>query len=130
MSYLFLLIQHLLPQHGLSRLSGKLAESSWIKNLLIRAFIKRYRVDMSEALINEPTKFKNFNAFFTRELKPDIRPIAQDSDAIVCPADGTVSQLGSIDNNQLLQAKGRFYSLEDLLGGDGKAATLFRGGKR
>lgn len=128
MSYLFLLMQHLLPQRGLSRVAGKLAESAWIKNLFIKAFIKRYRVDMSEALIDEPTKFKNFNAFFTRELKPDTRPIAQDSDAIVCPADGTISQLGRINNNQLLQAKGHFYSLEDLLGGDSKAAKLFLDG--
>lgn len=128
MSYLFLLMQHLLPQRGLSRVAGKLAESAWIKNLLINAFIKRYRVDMSEAKIDEPTKFKNFNAFFTRELKPDTRPIAQDSDAIVCPADGTISQLGRINNNQLLQAKGHFYSLEDLLGGDSKAAKLFLDG--
>jgi phosphatidylserine decarboxylase len=107
---------------------GKLAQQRWPKKLLINAFIRRYRVDMSESLIAEHGDFKNFNAFFTRELKPGARPIAADSGAIVCPADGAVSQAGKLADNRLLQAKARFYSVRDLLGGDSRLAEMFRDG--
>ena len=128
MSHLSVLMQYLLPQHALSRLVSILAESRLCKNLFINAFIKRYRVDLSEALIHEVTEFKNFNAFFTRELKADARPIEDDADAIICPADGAISQLGSIRDNQLLQAKGCYYTLTNLLGGDSAMASLFEAG--
>jgi phosphatidylserine decarboxylase len=128
MSGFFILLQYLLPQHLLSRIVGKFAESKRLKNPLIRLFIKRYKVDLSQAVIQDINAFENFNAFFTRELKPDARPLAKNANAIVCPADGTLSQLGNIKENQLLQAKGRHYSCEDLLGGDLKMAELFRGG--
>jgi len=128
MSHLFVLMQQLLPQHLLSRLAGKFAAGTFAKNLLIRAFIKRYRVDLSEAVIQDPGKFENFNAFFTRELQAGARPIAQEPDAIVCPGDGAISQLGAIDDDRLLQAKGRQFSLLDLLGGDSQMADLFKSG--
>lgn len=128
MSRLFIFFQHLLPQHLLSRLAGKLAESKLLKKPLIRTFIKRYKVDLSQAVIQDIDKFKNFNAFFTRELLADARPLANIQGAIVCPADGAVSQIGNISENKLLQAKGRYYSCEDLLGGDKKIAALFQEG--
>lgn len=128
MSYLFVLLQYLLPQQLISRLVAKLAQGKFFKNQLIHAFVKHYRVDLSESRIEDISQFENFNAFFTRELKPKLRPLASDTDAILCPADGAISQLGSISNNNLLQAKGRFFSLQALLGGDAQLATLFQEG--
>ena len=128
MSRLFIALQYLLPQHFLSRVVAKFAESKGFKKIFIRTFIRRYRVDLSEALIQEPDEFENFNAFFTRELRAGARPLAKDIGAVVCPADGAVSQLWPIVNNKLLQAKGRDYSVVDLLGGDAEMATLFQDG--
>ncbi|PCJ27783.1 MAG: phosphatidylserine decarboxylase [SAR86 cluster bacterium] len=128
MSRLFVALQYLIPQHFLSRIVGKIAESALFKKPFIRIFIKRYKVDLSEAIIQDPDAFKNFNAFFTRELKANARPLEDQPGAIICPADGAVSQLGSITQNQLLQAKGRHYNLDDLLGGDEELATLFHEG--
>ena len=128
MSYLFVLLQYLLPQHLISHLVGKLAEGRPLKNQLIRLFIKRYKVDLAEYRIQNITQFKNFNAFFTRELKPEARPVASNHDGVLCPADGAISQLGLISNNNLIQAKGRFFSIEALLGGDSRMATLFQEG--
>ncbi len=125
---LFIIFQYLLPQHLLSRLVGKLAESKLLKKLLINIFIRRFRVDLSQASIQDIDKFTNFNDFFTRELLPDARPLAKDLAAIVCPADGTISQMGHITADKLVQAKGRCYSCEDLLGGDKQMAGLFREG--
>ena len=128
MSNLLTLIHYLLPHHLLSRCVGFLAESSLLKNFLIRNFIRRYKVDMNEAVISDPLEYPNFNSFFTRELKAGARPIASDEDSIVSPADGTISALGLINDEQILQAKGRDYSVTDLLGGDQKLADEFRNG--
>ena len=124
----FVLLQYLLPQHALSRFVALFAEGSFLKNALIKTFIRRYKVDLSEALISDPAEFASFNAFFTRELKPGARPIEDAGDSFVCPADGTISQLGNISNDQLLQAKGRHYSVVDLLGGDTELAEQFLDG--
>jgi phosphatidylserine decarboxylase len=129
MTRLFILFQYLLPHHLLSRGVGVLAQNHLLRKLFIRAFIKRYKVDLSQAKIQEVDKFENFNAFFTRELQSNARPLAIVQGAIVCPADGTVSQLGNITDGNLLQAKGRHYSCKSLLAGDAQMAELFRSGK-
>ena len=129
MTRLFILFQYLLPHHLLSRGVGVLAQNHLLRKLFIRAFIKRYKVDLSQAKIQEVDKFENFNAFFTRELQSNARPLANVQGAIVCPADGTVSQLGNITDGNLLQAKGRHYSCKSLLAGDAQMAELFRSGK-
>ena len=128
---LFVLIQYLLPQHGLSRLAGRLAQSTqpWLKNSLIKAFIRRYGVDMSEAEQTNPTAYACFNDFFTRALKPGARPIDPSPDSLVCPADGSVSQLGEINQGRIFQAKGQFYSCLELLGGDTNLAQTFAHGQ-
>ena len=84
---------------------------------------------MDEAVIEEPTRYPSFNAFFTRALKPDVRPIHPDPMRIVCPADGAVSQLGVIDHGRVFQAKGHSYSLTTLLGGDSTVAEPFINGR-
>lgn len=129
-SKLFSWLQYLIPQHFLSRLTGRLADCriGWIKNQLIKAFIKRFNVDMSEALQEDPTAFSSFNDFFTRELKPDAREILADPTQLVSPADGAISELGELQHGQLMQAKGINYSLTRLLGGDLEKAQPFMGG--
>ncbi len=126
-SRLFSLIQYPLPHHLLSRLVGFLAECRlvWLKDALIRTFIKVFKVDMCEAAEPDPTAYATFNDFFTRELKPEARPLGE---GLLSPADGTLSQFGAIEADRLLQAKGRRFSMADLLGGDEKAARRYRGG--
>lgn len=127
---LFILVQHLLPQHLLSRCAGKLADCKLtaIKNPFIRWFVSRYQVDMSQAEETEPTAYPSFNAFFTRALKQDARPLPFDDTLIVSPADGTISQLGAVEEGRLLQAKGRDFCVKTLLGGDLALAEEFQGG--
>ena len=114
----FVILQHLLPQHLLSRIIGTLAglEIRWIKNLAINTFIKKYGVNMQEAESADTDTYRSFNHFFTRTLKPGARQVTGHD--IICPCDGTVSELGDIVSNQLLQAKGISYSLEQLLATD------------
>lgn len=127
---LFILFQLLVPQHLLSRLVGQLADcrTPWIKNRFISWFQRQYQINMQEAAEENPLAYPNFNAFFTRALKPDARPIDQDPDTLVSPADGAISQLGRIEYGRIFQAKGRNYSLTTLLGGDTARAEPFING--
>lgn len=127
----FIALQRLTPQHLLSRLAGTLAnsENPLIKNTFIRWFVKRYQVDMSLALEENPTAYPNFNAFFTRALKPTARPLDPAADSIVCPADGVISQLGQIVDGRVLQAKGQDFSVLELLGGQTERAEQYRYGQ-
>src|SRR5262249_32397795 len=113
------------PQHTLTQLAGKFADSTNIrlKNFLIDQFIRTYKVDMSQAEVSNPHDFSTFNDFFTRKLKPELRPIAKDP-AVASPVDGCVSQTTTINDTQLLQAKGFYYDLRTLLGND-ECATQF-----
>ncbi|WP_240956931.1 archaetidylserine decarboxylase [Pseudopontixanthobacter vadosimaris] len=125
----FIWLQHALPHHGLSRFAGRFAasENPWIKDLLIRRFILAYNVDMGEA--ERPERdYRSFNDFFTRTLKAGARPIADASRHVVSPADGAISQLGRITGGRIVQAKGRDYSVRELLGGDADLARRFEGG--
>jgi phosphatidylserine decarboxylase len=126
---LFIWLQYVLPQHRISRwvLAATRVRAPWFKNLLTRAFLKGFAVDMSEALESDPYRFATFNEFFTRALKPDARPIAGGVTTVASPVDGTVSECGSIDKDLLLQAKGRYFTLSELLAGQ-EWARRFEGG--
>ncbi|CAD5106535.1 archaetidylserine decarboxylase [Zestomonas carbonaria] len=127
---LFLLAQYLLPHHLLSRLIGLAAEcrAAWFKNRLIDWFARRYQVDMSEARVEDLHAYEHFNAFFTRALKDGARPLDEAPDAVLCPADGAISQLGRIEHGRIFQAKGHGFSAVELLGGDAERAAPFMGG--
>lgn len=126
MEKLFVAIQYVIPQHLLSRLVGYLARTriGWLKNLLIKGFIKAFKVNMSEAERTEPHQFENFNDFFTRTLKPQARSIPEDSQVLFSPVDGAISQIGTTDNGRVIQAKGQDYALADLLADSALAARL------
>ncbi|MDO3381045.1 archaetidylserine decarboxylase [Gilvimarinus algae] len=124
---LFIASQYLMPQHTLSRLAGKLAncENQTVKSRFIQWFAKRYGVDMSEAEREALDSYAHFNDFFTRALKPGARPIDAAPGSIVCPADGSISQIGDIADGRIFQAKGQMYSALELLGGDEALAREF-----
>jgi phosphatidylserine decarboxylase len=126
----FVALQHLLPQHGISRLvlSATRSRNPTFKNLLIRLFMRGFRPDMRDAVETEPTAYASFNEFFTRALRPGTRPADTDPRAIVSPVDGTVSEAGVLTADRLLQAKGHEYSLRALLAGKPAWERSFAGG--
>ena len=123
-------LQYPLPQHGLSRITHWLTRirSPAIKDWGIRDFVRRFGVDMSEAAEPDIRAYPTFNAFFTRSLRAGARPVAMEADAVASPVDGAVSQMGAIEDGRIFQAKGRWFSTLELLGGDEASAALFRDG--
>ena len=120
-----------LPHQLLSRLVRSAARwrTAWWKNTLIRIFIRHFNVDMTEAEAADARDYVDFNSFFIRALKPAVRALPDDVQAIVSPVDGCVSQAGDIRAGRLLQAKGREFSLTALLGGNTEHASVFENGK-
>lgn len=123
-------LQYLLPKHLLSQGMAYLTHSElkWWKNLFISQIIKWYGVNMQEAGEADINAYPSFNHFFTRALKQGVRPIATEAAAIVSPADGVVSQAGVIAVDSILQAKGKSFTVEQLLGGNPAHAALFKDG--
>ena len=121
-----LFLQYLLPKHILSRLVAKIANCRirLVKNFFIRQYCKFYRIDMSDALESNFLNYPTFNDFFTRALKPNARPITDDLNKITSPVDGKIWQIGRVHDNQLIYAKGKGFSLEQLLA-DNKDAVKF-----
>jgi phosphatidylserine decarboxylase len=126
----FAALQYILPKQLLSRLIYSVARSEvrWIRNTFLRIFLSGYRLNLAEAVQPDPFAYRSFNEFFTRALRPGVRPIAAEPGAVVSPVDGTVSQCGEIEEDLLIQAKGHYYLLQDLLAGDSEAVATYRGG--
>lgn len=123
-------LQYPLPQHLISRLTHRLTriQVPALKDWAIRGFVRRFGVDMEEAAEPDYRAYKTFNAFFTRNLKPGARAIAYELDALACPVDGAVSQIGALEEGRIFQAKGQSFTAIELLGGDGDEAARYAGG--
>jgi phosphatidylserine decarboxylase len=126
----FVALQHLLPQHGISRLvlAATRSRSPAFKNALIKLFMRGFKPDMADAVEREPTAYASFNEFFTRALRPETRPVDADPYALVSPVDGTVSEAGVLTHDRILQAKGHDYTLRALLAGNASWERSFAGG--
>ncbi|WP_084583004.1 archaetidylserine decarboxylase [Sphingomonas azotifigens] len=125
---LAVLLQHALPKQRLTQLAGHVARARGgaMTRWLIRAFVARYGVDMGEAADPDIASYASFNAFFTRPLRAGARPMARAD--FVSPVDGAISQLGDIDDEHMVQAKGHRFTATALLGGDAALAAAFRHG--
>lgn len=120
--------QYLLPKQLLTTLAGRFASQARgsTTTSVIRWFVKKYQVNMAEALNPDIGNYATFNDFFTRALKPGARPLTPAE--LICPVDGAISQFGAIEFDQIFQAKGHSYSTTALVGGDKALAAQFQNG--
>jgi phosphatidylserine decarboxylase len=121
-------LQYIAPKHLITIIAGKLANLACPKLTpkVIAWFVKRYQVNMLEAVNSDIRSYKTFNDFFTRPLKAEARPIANAD--FICPVDGAISQFGTISKNQIFQAKGHTYSTLALVAGNVPLASHFENG--
>ncbi|WP_392559521.1 archaetidylserine decarboxylase [Orbus mooreae] len=124
------MIQYLLPKQLLTVMFGYLASKQlgFLTTAMIKGFCKLYKIDLTEAKYQKAEEYKTFNDFFARELQEDARPIDESDNSIVMPADGVISQFGTIKDNVLLQAKGHIYSLESLVACHPEMIQFFKNG--
>lgn len=120
--------QYLIPKQAITALAGKLAsaQAGKLTTAVIRWFVKRYQVNMSEAAQEDIGAYSSFNEFFTRPLKTGARKLSKAK--YICPVDGAISQFGDIKANQIFQAKGHSYSTEALIGGNKSLAAQYQDG--
>ena len=120
--------QYLMPKQVMTRLAGRYASKplGGVTTATIKRFVARYRVNMAEAAEPDITAYKTFNDFFTRALKPGVRPLADAP--LVCPVDGAISQVGRVQGDQVYQAKGQTFTTRALVGGDAALAAQFQDG--
>lgn len=125
----YMTLMRLLPRSALSTAVGALTRApvpKAVHQAAAKAFARAFRVDLDEAegtLADYPT----FGQFFTRRLKPGLRPVDPDPASIVSPVDGTVSEVGTVTRGRCVQAKGIDFPVDRLLGEPG-AAERFEGG--
>ena len=124
----FVILQYLLPKRAMTAFGAHIASAraGVVTTGIIRWFVGRYGVDMSEAADPDIGNYRSFNDFFTRALRPGVRPLAQAG--LVCPIDGTISQAGRIERDRVFQAKGHAYSTAALVGGDEALGARFQDG--
>jgi phosphatidylserine decarboxylase len=120
--------QYLIPKQAITAIAGQLAsaQAGKLTTAVIRWFVKRYQVNMSEAAQEDIGAYSSFNEFFTRPLKTGARKLSKSD--YICPVDGAISQFGDIKANQIFQAKGHSYSTEALLGGNKSLAAQYQDG--
>ena len=120
--------QYLLPKQALTTFAGWVAGGRWgsATTRIIRWFVAKYQVNMTEAANPDIASYASFNDFFTRALRPGARPI--DNADFICPVDGAISQFGAVQGDQIFQAKGHSYSTTALVGGDATLAAKFKDG--
>ncbi|MCX4188219.1 archaetidylserine decarboxylase [Methylophaga sp. OBS4] len=123
--------QYLIPQHWLSVMMHGFTRCQlhWLKNLQIRFVCWRFKVNREEAVTADIEAYPSFNAFFTRQLRDGVRPVAEGEEVVSSPVDGFVSQLGKIEQGRIVQAKGQDYSVVELLGGNTELAAQFERGQ-
>ena len=122
------LLQYLLPKRGLTAFAGLIAnaQAGRFTTYLISWFVGKYQVNMAEAANPDIAHYSSFNAFFTRALRADARPIHRAD--FICPVDGSISQFGRISDDMIFQAKGHQFSSTSLLGGDPALAAHYLNG--
>jgi phosphatidylserine decarboxylase len=121
--------QYVLPKKALTRMAWWLSRCRWrwLNQPLMAVFVQLFQVRLDEAEKSELSHYDCFNDFFTRALKADARPLADPSIALISPCDGTISQVGRLNGDAIIQAKGHDYSAAALLGSNDWAAP-FRDG--
>lgn len=125
MRHPLLLMLGLLPKNALSRLAGRFAGlplPRFARRPFLRAFGGTFGVNFAE--VRDPLEsFPTLNHFFVRALKDGARPVDPAPGVVVSPCDGAWGASGNVEQGQILQVKGRPYSLAELLGDAGQAAA-------
>lgn len=107
----------------ISKIAGFLLDTKF-SCILIKSFIKNNNINMDEYVKRD---YKSYNDFFTREVKPELRPIDNRSEVLISPSDGRVS-VYDINDDSVFTIKNTKYTVESITQSK-KAAEIYKGGK-
>ena len=91
--------------------------SSGLSRVLIKPFIRNNHIDMTQF---KPVRYRSYNEFFSREIRPEMRPIDRDAQHLIAPCDSKLTAL-QIDGECRLWLKNTEYTLSSLLRSDALA---------
>ncbi|MDR6553919.1 archaetidylserine decarboxylase [Paenibacillus qinlingensis] len=109
----FRLLTELSSRKWVSQLTGALARSK-ISRLFIPRFAQTYGIPIEDAE-KHIKEYKSLNDFFTRRLKPGLRPIHEDTTRVVSPVDAMITGIGDIKEGLIVNVKGQDYTIDELL---------------
>ena len=119
------LLEIIIKKKLFSSLYGKYCDTK-TSSKKIKNFVEEFDINMDESII-AINGFKSFNDFFTRKLKAIYRPVNLDKNIFISPGDGRISAYENMDLQKIIQVKGLYYSLEELIGSK-KIADKFKNG--
>lgn len=126
---------HILYETAAGRVLLRLLSARWVSRVcgafldsrlsvpMIKGFAERSGICMEDYL---DSSFSSFNEFFTRRIRPELRPITTEPELLPSPCDGRLSAY-RIRDGFVLPIKQSRYSIADLLR-DGELADRYRGG--
>ncbi len=85
-----------------------------ISCLLIPKFIRDHEIDLS---LYEEKKYRSFNDFFTRKIRPECRPYSETGPELISPCDGYLSAFRVTDDLHT-EIKGVDYTVPEIFGED------------
>lgn len=116
------LVLRMCTRRWLSKLAGKYLDSKASRRR-IKKYVRKNGIRMEDYLEED---YNSFNAFFTRRIKPELRPFDMNPDSFVSPCDAKLSAY-TVDDESKFDIKGFTYTVQSLLGDD-EIAGKFRGG--
>lgn len=117
------LLTNRVPRRQLTRFMGWFSkiEHPWICRASIAIWRMFTDLELRDA---KYSRFKSLHECFTRELREGARPVCEDPRVLVSPCDAIVGATGRVTRGAMLQAKGRPYSMAELLGDAGDADLI------
>jgi phosphatidylserine decarboxylase len=106
--------------------TARTAVPSFLRRAAYQMFARVVGADLSEA-DQDLRDYRTFGEMFARRLQPGLRTVEGGESVIVSPCDGRIAAAGSIHAGTLIQAKGREYTVAELVADDDLAAQLHDG---
>lgn len=94
----------------ISKIVGKFMDSP-LSIPMIKSFIRKSEINFSEY---RTKKYTSFNDFFTRQIRPELRPIDMNEESLISPCDSKLT-VYEINDRSIFKIKDSYYRIADLL---------------
>ncbi len=118
-----------IPHHLFSRFTYIITRTQHpLTKYLINLYISLFKINLKECERESVDDYDTFCDFFTRKLKDGIHKIDKNENSVVSSCDGSILEYGKIKNNSILQVKGKYILVKDLLGNNDELEEIYKDG--